>query len=59
MQIPFSAIDQRPPADSITFRVNLFRSQGPDHKLIVWQPTMSDTFHVPERFGILKLVQQQ
>ena len=59
MRIPFSAIDQRPPADSITFRVNLFRSQGPDHKLIVWQPTMSDTFHVPERFGILKLVEQQ
>jgi Carbohydrate family 9 binding domain-like len=59
MRIPFSAIDQRPPADGITFRVNLFRSQGPDHKLIVWQPTMSDTFHVPERFGILKLAEQQ
>jgi hypothetical protein len=59
VRIPFSAVDQRPSADGITFRVNLFRSQGPDHKLIVWQPTMSDTFHVPERFGILKLVEQQ
>jgi hypothetical protein len=59
MRIPFSAIDQRPPADAITFRVNLFRGQGPDHKLIVWQPTMSDTFHVPERFGILKLVESR
>ena len=59
MRIPLSSIDQRPPADGITFRVNLFRSQGPDHKLIVWQPTMSDTFHVPERFGILKLIDQQ
>ena len=55
MRIPFSALDKRAPADDITFRVNLFRSQGPDHKLIVWQPTMSDTFHVPERFGTLKL----
>ncbi len=55
MRIPFSALDKRAPADGITFRVNLFRSQGPDHKLIVWQPTMSDTFHVPERFGTLKL----
>jgi hypothetical protein len=59
MRIPVSAIDQNPPGDGNKFRVNLFRSQGPDHKLIVWQPTMSDTFHVPERFGILKLVEQQ
>jgi hypothetical protein len=58
MRIPFAAIDQRPPADGNTFRINLFRAQGPpsQRKYIVWQPTMSDTFHVPERFGILKLV---
>src|SRR5205823_4186830 len=48
MRIPFSALDQTPPTVGNKFRVNLFRSQGPDHKLIVWQPTMSDTFHVPE-----------
>jgi hypothetical protein len=59
MRIPVSAIDERPVAAGSTFRINLFRSQGPDHKLIVWQPTMSDTFHVPEHFGILKLVEQQ
>ncbi len=58
MRIPFAAIDQRPPADGITFRINLFRAQGPpsQRKYIAWQPTMSDSFHVPERFGILKLV---
>jgi hypothetical protein len=58
MRIPFSAIDQRPPADGITFRINLFRAQGPpsQRKYIAWQSTMSDSFHIPESFGILKLV---
>jgi len=58
MRIPFAAIDQRPPADGNTFRINLFRAQGPpsQRKYIAWQPTMSDSFHVPDRFGILRLV---
>jgi len=58
MRIPFAAIDQRPPAVGATFRVNLFRTHGPpaQRKYIVWQPTMSDSFHVPESFGILELV---
>jgi cellulose/xylan binding protein with CBM9 domain len=58
MRIPLAAIAQRPSADGATFRINLFRAQGPpsERKYIAWQPTMSDSFHVPERFGILKLV---
>jgi Carbohydrate family 9 binding domain-like len=58
MRIPLAAIDHRSPADGITFRINLFRVQGPpsQRKYIAWQPTMSDSFHVPELFGILKLV---
>ncbi len=61
MRIPFSAIDSRPPAEGNTMRINLFRCQGrsPDRKFIAWQPTMSDTFHVPEHFGLLKLVEPQ
>lgn len=57
MRIPFSAIDGRTPAPGITLRLNLFRSQGPpehSHE-ITWQPPMSRTFHVPERFGLIKL----
>ncbi len=59
MRIPLAAIDSRPPKEGNTFRVNLFRCQGqaPDRKLIVWQPTMTYTFHVPEHFGLLKLVE--
>jgi hypothetical protein len=58
MRIPLAAIDTRPPASGNTLRLNLFRSQGPPEHLqeITWQPPMSKTFHVPEKFGLLKLV---
>lgn len=61
MKIPYSAIDTRPAAAGNELRINLFRSQGPPsarHE-ITWQPTMSNSFHVPERFGLLKLVKQK
>jgi hypothetical protein len=58
MRIPYAAIDSRPAAAGNTLRINFFRSQGarPNHKAIVWQPTHRPSFHVPEVFGTLKLV---
>ncbi len=57
MRIPFQAIDSHVPRVGTIFRVNLFRAQGPpdDRKLLAWQPTGSETFHVPKRFGDLVL----
>lgn len=57
MRIPFSALGIRKPHNGETFRINLFRSQGPpSHRVqIAWRRTMQETFHVPERFGILRL----
>jgi hypothetical protein len=57
MKIPFGAIDPRPAVVGRTFRVNLFRCQGPPghRKSIAWKAPMSETFHVPERFGRLVL----
>ena len=58
MRIPYAAVDTRAAAAGNTLRVNFFRSQGarPNHKAIVWQPTHRPTFHVPEVFGTLRLV---
>jgi Carbohydrate family 9 binding domain-like len=58
MRIPFSALLSHAPSVGDTFRINLFRSQGPPPNRIevVWQPTMSSTFHVPEKFGLLRLI---
>lgn len=57
MKIPFKAIDTRPPTPGAKFRVNLYRTEGPpnDSKEIMWQPVMSNSFHMPERFGLLRL----
>ena len=57
MKIPFNAIETRTPAPGNVFRVNLYRTEGPpkEQKEIMWRPVMSDTFHVPERFGLLRL----
>jgi hypothetical protein len=59
MRIPYSAIDSRPAAAGNTLRVNFFLSEGPrtNHKSIVWQPMHARSFHVPEAFGTLKLVE--
>jgi len=61
MRIPFSAIDPRAPAAGNTLRLNLFLSQGPaaNHRELAWQAPMKETFHVPERFGLIRLVNDQ
>ena len=58
MQIPYSSVDSREAAAGNVLRINFYRSQGPrsNHKAIAWQPTRQSTFHVPEAFGTLKLV---
>jgi hypothetical protein len=58
MRIPLPAIDSRAAAAGNEFRINLFLSEGPpsNHRALAWQPPMSNTFHVPERFGRLRLV---
>jgi hypothetical protein len=60
MRIPYSSIDSQAAAAGNTLRINLFRSQGPAsaRHQIAWQAPMSNSFHVPERFGLLKLVKQ-
>jgi hypothetical protein len=57
MSIPFSALQVRSPSEDQTFRINLFRSQGPgpNRVQVMWRPTLHDTFHAPESFGLLRL----
>jgi hypothetical protein len=58
MKIPYIAVDTRPSETGNVLRINLFRSQGPPwaRHQIAWQAPMGNSFHVPERFGTLKLV---
>jgi hypothetical protein len=61
MRIPISAIDVRPARTGNTLRINLLRSQGPPQhqQAVTWRAPMNRTFHVPERFGLLRLVDQK
>jgi hypothetical protein len=61
MRIPYSAIDSRPAAGGNTLRINLFRSEGPPshQQAVTWQPPLKETFHVPERFGLIRLVEKK
>ena len=58
MRIPMQAIGLKGAAPGKKMRMNLYRIEGPppDRTYITWQPTQSETFHVPEAFGTLTLV---
>jgi hypothetical protein len=58
MRIPMASIDSGPAKPGKTMRINLFRSQGPPshQQAVTWQAPMRDSFHVPERFGLIRLV---
>jgi len=58
MRIPLAAIAAAPAASDMEFRINLFRTEGPPShwSSIAWQPPLTETFHTPERFGLLRLV---
>lgn len=58
MKIPFEAIATGAPAAGRELRAGFFRIAGAEPKKYVsWQVTGGKTFHVPEKFGILRLVE--
>ena len=57
MRIPMEKIDKRKPQIGNLMRINFYRFQGPppDRKRIAWRPTGVNNYHVPEKFGSLRL----
>jgi hypothetical protein len=56
VRIPLDALAQGPPP--AVWRANFFRiDRGPVDEYSAWSPTLADPadFHVPERFGILRM----
>jgi hypothetical protein len=57
LRIPFAALSAEPPRPGTEWRANftrIDRPRGRDRELSAWQPTRLATFHVPERFGVLR-----
>lgn len=65
MCIPFDKVDTRPPGIGLELRLNLFRIQGPflrpggrtSRIYVAWQPTGTNSSHVPQSFGRLRLAE--
>ncbi|MGH9632678.1 MAG: carbohydrate-binding family 9-like protein [Bryobacteraceae bacterium] len=59
MQIPWKSIDTRVPAAGNELRLNLYRIEGgpKNRKYIVWRPVDNPSYHTPEKFGRLRLVE--
>lgn len=60
MQIPWKGIDSRVPASGNELRMNLYRIEGapPNRKFIAWQKVDAPSYHTPEAFGRLRLVER-
>lgn len=60
MVMPMASIDSKAPRAGVAYRANLYRSQGPEERRrsIAWRAPMKETFHTPESFGKLVLVEK-
>jgi hypothetical protein len=57
MKIPFASLVVPSPQVGTEIRAGLFRIAGPAdrRRYVAWQPSGQYSFHVPERFGLLRL----
>lgn len=54
MRIPLTALAEARPAAGDAWRVNLYRCDQVNGGFMALRPTLQGSFHVPERFGVLR-----
>lgn len=57
MRIPMKALTATPPKAGDQWRLNFFRCDRANNAFLAWNPTLSRSFHVPEKFGVLEFVE--
>ena len=57
MRIPIKALAQKKPAAGMMWRINLYRCDRANNAFLAWSPTLTGSFHAPEKFGWLKFVE--
>jgi predicted TIM-barrel fold metal-dependent hydrolase len=55
VRIPMKALATTPPAAGTRWRLNLYRHDAASRSGLAFNPTLTGTFHTPERFGWLEL----
>lgn len=56
MRIPMKSLSEARPATGTRWRMNLYRSDRANRAFLAWNPAMQGSFHTPEKFGVLELV---
>ncbi|HVV73046.1 MAG TPA: amidohydrolase family protein [Verrucomicrobiae bacterium] len=54
LRIPLEQLSPEKPAPGTDWRLNLFRCDRANRASLAWSPTLQGTFHLPERFGLLR-----
>ena len=57
MRIPIKALAEKKPVAGTIWRLNLYRCDRANNAFLAWSPTMTASFHAPEKFGWLKFVE--
>jgi hypothetical protein len=57
MRIPLSALSSQPPQTGARWRLNFFRCDQANKAFLAWSPTLTGSFHMPEKFGWLEFVE--
>jgi predicted TIM-barrel fold metal-dependent hydrolase len=55
VRIPMSSLAVSPPAAGARWRLNLYRHDAANRSGLAFSPTLTGTFHTPDRFGWLEL----
>jgi predicted TIM-barrel fold metal-dependent hydrolase len=56
-RIPLKALADEKPAAGARWRMNLFRGDKAHSAGLAWNPTLTGSFHTPEKFGVLQFVE--
>ncbi len=57
MRIPWAALSEMKPAAGARWRINLYRCDYANRAFLAFNPTLTGSFHTPERFGFLEFVE--
>jgi len=54
MRIPLSSLGSQKPSPSTRWWINLYRIDRASKAFLAWNPTLTDSYHTPSRFGHLE-----
>jgi hypothetical protein len=54
LRIPLTALADQQPKPGQLWRVNLYRAAQANGAFLAFRPPLTDTFHTPQRFGVLR-----